>query len=680
VSGRRFAAAIRSGVLLGVVLGVSLGAVAASPRAVATPADRQAGEPRGRIDGLIARDGTLRITFSATQGTEALDLDPATLRVTAQPDGGRPATLPGELVPASRPDAVTRNAMLVLDTSRSMTPSRMAAAKAAAEAFLGTVPPDVRVGLVTFGDPATLLVRPTLDRGSVRGTVRALEPSGDTAMFEAVIKATLAMPGDVSRSIVLLTDGVNDDRTPPVHRTPDAARKALRDTNTVLTGVAVDDGLDDVAALAGTDRALFARDGGLKAALSEVFAGQAEALTKQVVVQARVPADLAGRSGTLTVSGRTTSGAAVTAQQAPARFGAAPAGAAGAAAAPAVARVDEPAFTVGTPVVVAALIALFLSSSVIIATAAGLLGRGRREDTAIVRRLAVYTLSGPRAQTPPVAVTEQTTALGSSAVARGAVGLAERLARGRNVDRALDARLEAAGLPLRTAEWAVLHTVSAIAGLLLCLLIGAGRPLPALLGLVIGVAAPWVFLTVRQSRRENAFAAQLPDILQLLAGSLRAGYSLPQAMDTVVREARAPIGSEFNRALTESRLGVPPEDALEAISRRTRSRDFAWIVMAIRIQRDVGGNLAELLTTVADTLRERQRLRRHVSALSAEGRLSGIILASLPVVFSLYLLMVEPEYLRPLFTTPLGLLLILFGTLMLVVGGIWMARVVKVRV
>src|SRR6185436_19499046 len=115
-------------------------------------------------------------------------------------------------------------------------------------------------------------------------------------------------------------------------------------------------------------------------------------------------------------------------------------------------------------------------------------------------------------------------------------------------------------------------------------------------------------------------------------------------------EARAPIGTEFNRALIEARLGVPPEDALDGIAARTRSRDFSWIVMAIRIQRDVGGNLAELLSRVAETLRERERLRRQVSALSAEGRLSGIILAALPVVFAVYLALVQPEYLDPMFT------------------------------
>jgi tight adherence protein B len=155
---------------------------------------------------------------------------------------------------------------------------------------------------------------------------------------------------------------------------------------------------------------------------------------------------------------------------------------------------------------------------------------------------------------------------------------------------------------------------------------------------------------------------------------------MPQAIDTVVREGSPPISTEFNRALVESRLGVPVEDALDGIADRMKSVDFAWVVMAIRIQREVGGNLAEVLTTVAATLRERERLRRQVLVLSAEGRLSAWILAGLPVVFALYLVLVRPDYLEPLITTILGWFLIGVGLILLVVGGLWLRKVVKVEV
>ncbi len=125
---------------------------------------------------------------------------------------------------------------------------------------------------------------------------------------------------------------------------------------------------------------------------------------------------------------------------------------------------------------------------------------------------------------------------------------------------------------------------------------------------------------------------------------------------------------------------MPVEDALEGIGRRMSSQDFSWVVMAVRIQRDVGGNLAELLTTVADTLRERERLRRQVKVLSAEGRLSGWILGGLPVVFFLYLAIANPSYLHPLWSTPLGIAMLLLSMILLAVGAFWLTRVIKVEV
>jgi tight adherence protein B len=185
---------------------------------------------------------------------------------------------------------------------------------------------------------------------------------------------------------------------------------------------------------------------------------------------------------------------------------------------------------------------------------------------------------------------------------------------------------------------------------------------------------------VKESRRTSAFLALLPDTLQMIAGSLSAGFSMPQAMDTVVREGQQPITGEFNRALVEARLGVPIEEALDGVAQRMKSQDFGWVVMAIKIQREVGGNLAELLTTVAATLRERERLRRQVKALSAEGRLSAWILGLLPPVFSLYLVLTRPDYLKPLWTTAMGLFFVGLGVILLTVGTLWMRKAVTVEV
>jgi tight adherence protein B len=332
----------------------------------------------------------------------------------------------------------------------------------------------------------------------------------------------------------------------------------------------------------------------------------------------------------------------------------------------------------GVPFVLVALLAFFVGLATLVAGVLGVATRAGRPAERIRRRLGPYTVStepddeGGRSGA-------DTGVLGDSLVARSAVGLAERLVVGRGLDTVLDQRLEAAGLPMRAAEWLLLHVAAAVGGGLLMLLLTAGRAAAMVIGLIAGLAGPWAFLVIRRDRREQAFLAQLPDTLQLLSGSLKAGYSLAQALDTVVRQGQPPISAELNRALIESRLGVPTEDALAAIGDRLHSEDFSWVVMAIRIQREVGGNLAELLTTVSDTLRERERLRRQVQVLSAEGRMSGVILGALPLVFTVYLLLARPDYLRPM-ASPLGVLMVAAAVVLLIVGAIWVAKVIRVEV
>ena len=165
-----------------------------------------------------------------------------------------------------------------------------------------------------------------------------------------------------------------------------------------------------------------------------------------------------------------------------------------------------------------------------------------------------------------------------------------------------------------------------------------------------------------------------------MAGSLSVGYSLSQAVDTVVREGNQPVSGEFNRALVQARLGCPVEDALEAVAGRFRSKDMTWAVMAIRIQREVGGNLAEVLTNVAGTLRERERLHRQVRVLSAEGRLSAWILVRFRSLSrSTWYSCVRSICARCTPQRSAGHFIIVTCVLLLV-GVLWLRKVVKVEV
>ena len=156
-------------------------------------------------------------------------------------------------------------------------------------------------------------------------------------------------------------------------------------------------------------------------------------------------------------------------------------------------------------------------------------------------------------------------------------------------------------------------------------------PIMGLIALGIGLVAPLAVLGYLAGRRKKQFQAQLPDMLALLSGSLRAGYSLMQGVESVAQEVGEPMGKELRRVVNEARLGRDLEESMEGVAERMDSPDFAWAVMAIRIQREVGGNLSELLMTVSETMISRERLRRDVASLTAEGKISAIVIGGLPV-------------------------------------------------
>ncbi len=303
--------------------------------------------------------------------------------------------------------------------------------------------------------------------------------------------------------------------------------------------------------------------------------------------------------------------------------------------------------------------ALAVGAGIALAIATVLLGR---PAPAADRRLATYfgEVTGHREGVR-----------GAAAAVAGAIvpdDLEARLAR----------RLAGAGLAVRPAEFVLLHAGFAAVLTLVGLVVGG--PLLAVTLLVVGAGAPLAYLRIRHHRRLAAFGAQLPETLTIIANSLTAGLSVGQAIDTVVRDGQDPIAGELRRALVEQRLGVNLDDALDGIAARMGSVDFAWVVMAIRIQREVGGNLAEVLLTVAETLREREYVRRQVRTLSAEGRLSAYILGALPIVMFIYLQIANPAFIRPLYTELVGGLLLGIAVVLLV-GGAWlMARIVKVEV
>jgi tight adherence protein B len=198
--------------------------------------------------------------------------------------------------------------------------------------------------------------------------------------------------------------------------------------------------------------------------------------------------------------------------------------------------------------------------------------------------------------------------------------------------------------------------------------------------MLVGWLAMHLYVSFKIGRRRTAFGEQLPDVLQLIAGSLQSGFSLPQSLDAVVRENTQPAAAEFSRALAEARIGADLEDALQRIGDRMDSTDLRWTVMAIRIQREVGGNLAEVLLTTVGTMRERAFLRRQVRALSSEGRLSAYILIALPILIGGWFFYSDPKYMSLLYTTVPGLIMFVGSTVLVVLGALWMRKLINIEV
>jgi Flp pilus assembly protein TadB len=318
--------------------------------------------------------------------------------------------------------------------------------------------------------------------------------------------------------------------------------------------------------------------------------------------------------------------------------------------------------------VVAVFVALFLLALLLF----GRFARAGRHRTLS----GMFSKYGPRREAIPAQKTEPET---TGRMATAAVGAVNRLMTSGTQER-LARRLDLAGVTRKPAEWALLGGCLGVVIAATMSLVTSYVLLGVLAGAVIGWLSMRLSLSVRILRRRAAFSDQLPDILQLIASTLQAGFSLPQAMDAVVREQSQPAAAEFSRALAEARLGAKLEDGLDAVATRMDSDDLHWTVMAIRIQQGVGGNLAEVLMTIANTIRERAAMRRQVRALSAEGRLSAYILVALPLIVATWLFISSATYMRPLYTTTMGEVMLVGATGLIVIGALWMHRVIKVEV
>ncbi len=648
--------------------GVRLFAIAALVAVVAmlAPVATASAQDAVNLDLLateLEEDGATRLTLAVTGdvGDDPLDAGHFTVTENGQQIDGldvEALTEEDEREPAT--------VMILFDVSGSAAGEPIEAARdAAIDLVEELVPEGVEMGLAPFATDAELITGPTDDLDVLTAALDDLEAGGSTALYDAIVLGAEQLE-DVTgqRSLVLFTDGADTSSDATLEEAVAASAGADAPiTNVALLTDDQDPEVLDALAEETEGRLLEVADVG---GLSDAFLEVAQSFTNQYVVtyehddlapeldlQVAVEVDGASAEQRGVVINQRVEQVETGESSLPTRE-AFDAGWLG---------TDAGLYTA----LAAAFVALVLLLGVLIVPS------GDRAASQTLRRTVTMVQRGDRQPKGP------SSGVTASSLGQRAVEMVERVPRPEGYDERLQTDIDRAGWQLRATEFTAMRVGAALAGLL-GLWALSGNWLLGVVGLLAGVVGPVLFLNNSKERRQARFMEQLPQTLQLLSGTLRAGYGLLQGIDTIVKETEDPMSSEFQRVLTEARLGLPLEDSLDAMADRVESEDFRWVVVAMNIQRQVGGNLAELLETVSETLRGREQVQRQIKVLSAEGKLSAIVLIALPFVILGYMLVVNPAYLMTLFTHIFGLAMVGGAGLLMIVGIFWIRRMIQIDV
>jgi tight adherence protein B len=553
--------------------------------------------------------------------------------------------------------------VLVIDTSGSMkTKGAIDQAKAAARQFIAGRGPNEWMAVVSFSSSPVVRSNFTQDATVLNGAIDALTAVGETALWDALITGAhlYDQRSELQPNLVLLSDGADSISS----GTRAQAVAALGAAHTAVYAIGIASAEFDPAVLSDLVGAAggSASTTGNPADLTAQFAKVRSAIENQYEVTYRSGANGGALALDLTVGGVSTQVQTRT-------------GTVGAVATPtAITPPKGPLAGSGGK----GLLLLLAALTAGLAALGAMLIFTRREDT-LDDRLGVYggMTAGPVAEEGPTGPSNGS--LVENSIVRRAVSFTSRVAERGGLLVKVERLLEQANLPLRPAE--ALFFYGAGVALVGAVVVATAPTLAVgLIFAVLVAIVPIVLVRQLRKKRLKAFEAQLPDTLNLLSGSLRAGYSFLQGLEAVAQETSDPMARELRRVLAEARLGRPLEEALADVAVRMESTDFDWSVMAIRIQREVGGNLAELLQTVAETMVERSRLRGEVKALTAEGRISGIIMGLLPVGLGLFMFTASPDYIDDLFSSAKGWAMVVGSVVMAIAGFGWIQKIIKIEV
>jgi tight adherence protein B len=540
--------------------------------------------------------------------------------------------------------------VLLIDTSGSMRGEPLDAAKAAAINFIPQLPSGTQIAVIGFGNEPYVVSPFTNDVAALTAAIDSLQAGGETALYDAVLSGAdqLAAAPTARRDLVVMSDGGDTRSSAGLG----AAASAVRAANATVHPVALVTPETDLAPL----RELAAPSGQQVVSANDPAALQA--LYTAIAVQIASQYDLSFRARhtgptELVVSvawNNVRASTSVTVELPGVRppRSEAPTSAAQS--------------TVSTPT---------FANDWVLALGGGL--------AFVALSIAFVMLLRARTPKTTLALERVPTAHQHdhlSGIVDRASRLADRTLEKRNKRRALNDALERAGINMRTGEFAALVAAVSLAVLFFGLLLSG--PLIGLVLAILTILAFRIGVTIRTDRRRARFAEQLGDTLQLLASNLRTGHGLLQSIDTIAEESEDPTREEFRRIVLETRLGQDLSRSLQGAADRVGSDDFEWVVQAIEIHREVGGDLAEVLDNVGETIRDRNSIRRQVRTLSAEGRLSGVILFLLPIGLALVISIGNPNYLGELTGSTTGKVMIGIGVILMIVGGLWLRRLCRI--
>jgi tight adherence protein B len=602
------------------------------------------------VDHVDARGEDVTVDGSVTGG------DPASVEVTA---AGDPVEVSSVDVVG---DGVRNEVVAVLDNAKSLGNGTVQLAKQSLEPLMPGDGPVSTLGIVTTGGSATVEVGPTASVGRIEQGLGEIDPVGASATWDGLTRAAELLEdrpeGSVGTILVIAA-------SPPVGNAGAASR-----ANSAMQRAGVR--LDVVAMERGTDL-------GLLSTMVEDLGGSVQVVASDEDLAGAVDdvaTSLAGRfSATFAAPEGVDGMVAMTVTAGDAATELAYSSGADRTGSAALAPLTDAGGggLLTSPVMKWLIVLMGAVAAGLLVWAVASLVMPRSTD--LTSRLEVYDESFG-AEPDPDAVDDSAVTV---PIIQRAVDFTGDLAERRGVLDKVEGMLERANLPLRAPEAMFFTAVLALVLVVLSFFL-TGNVLIALVVAVVAAILPSAVLNFKIRRRQKAFVAQLPDMLTLLAGTLKAGYSIGQGFESVSTEVDDPMGRELRRVVSETRLGRSLEESLEAVAQRLDSDDFGWAVMAIKIQREVGGNLAELLLTVADTMTQRERLRREVSTLTAEGRISAIIIGALPPVLAAVMFVLNPDYIKELFSPGLGYMLIGAALVMMAIGFAWMKKCITIEV